>query len=202
MQAKEAKQKKELTEVDVNASNVQISLFRMLAKQQNDLIGGGGGSTGADEVPIDITVDASERLIMDHKDERRLLVYLINGKNDQLELRASRDYTVETGIASYNYSLSKRASAGRILKQIEQLVRRSGDDIDSLTLSNIQYLLAISPESYKILEDNRRIVKRFQSTNSGNQPLKKRWLPPRQKHKKPSSLSNRCKVISSARTQL
>ena len=157
---KDAQREGELTEININQSDAQIALFRMLAEQSNRLVG--GENTGKiDEIPIDISVDPSERLIMDYKEERRLLVYLINGQSDKIELRASRDYTVETGIGSYHYDISKKASAANVLAQIEKLARRPGDEVDSLTMSNIQYLLAISPESYPLLEDNRRIVKRF-----------------------------------------
>ena len=98
---------------------------------------------------------------MDYKKERRLLVYLVEGQNDKIEMRASRDYTAETGIASFSYEIAKETSAAQVFALIQRLIGRRGDEIDSLLISNIQYLLSLKPEFYEQLESESRIVRRL-----------------------------------------
>ncbi|TVR41785.1 MAG: hypothetical protein EA402_12650 [Planctomycetota bacterium] len=157
-----AKRSNELEFVTANAADVQVILFRKLAEQQSLLVGAEtGGTARRSESPYDAVVDSSERLILDLKRDRRLLVYLLRGAGDLIELRTSRDYTIETGIAVYDYEISKRQAAARVFTQIESMANRRGARVEELVMRNIQYLLTISPEMYEQLEANRRIVRQF-----------------------------------------
>ncbi|TVR16085.1 MAG: hypothetical protein EA401_01925 [Planctomycetota bacterium] len=159
----EARRANELQEVNPSPSEIQIAIFRQLAEQQNLLAGDGARrSQGSGRSStFEAVVDPNARLVLDLKDERRLLVYQLFGSNNRMEMVSSRDYTIETGIAVYDYELSKQRAAARIFNQIESLVRRPGAQVEGMVLSNIQYLLAMSPSSYEQLEANRRIVRRF-----------------------------------------
>lgn len=161
--AQEARRNGELQEVNPSAAEIQIAIFRQLAEQQNLLAGDGArrSQESGRSSTFDAVVDPNARLVLDLKDERRLLVYQLFGSNNRMEMVSSRDYTIETGIAVYDYELSKQRAAGRIFRQIESLVRRPGAQIEGMVLANIQYLLAMAPSSYEQLEGNARIRRRF-----------------------------------------
>jgi hypothetical protein len=154
--AKEARSAGELKHFNADRQALTIALFRSMASA-NDAALVGEGAVKSDNEPYDVVTDNQERLVLDLKQERRLLIYFTAGNNNRIELVSARDYTIDTGVGTYDYLVKRKQDAVKILKtRIMKEIRRR--DLADLNMTNIAYVLTLAPELVDEIEKERRIT--------------------------------------------
>jgi len=141
---------------------IQVLVFRKIADELSERAAGGESGGGGKKWDVLVsrkfvaggTGGAGERLVLDMKGQRKLLVYDLNGQGNAIELLYARSYQIDAALSTYDYWVKQQQDAAKIWARIVKNAPRK--QFVGYNLRMLRYLLEIAPEYHEKAEGERR----------------------------------------------